>query len=182
MLPELLTSERLLLSPPCLADATTIIELANDPLIAEMTLSVPYPYGEADAVHFLYMVRQGRLAENVFIYAIRSPNDRALMGAIGLHLDGKYGHAELGYWMGEPYRKRGYTSEAVGVLVEAGFRHTPVARIQAYHKDTNLASGRVMLANGLRREAVLEDYVIKNGVPQTVVQYRILRKEWTKEA
>ena len=182
MLPEQLTTARLLLSPPGLADADAIIALANDPLIARMTLSVPSPYGQADAIFFLNMAQQGRLAENAFIYAIRSPGDRALMGAIGLHISGKYGHAELGYWMGEPYRRRGYVSEAVGAMVDAAFTHTRVVRIQAMHKAGNDHSGRALLANGLCREAVLEDYVIKDGEPQTVIQYRILRKEWTKEA
>ena len=63
--PTQLTTERLLLSPPTLADAATIVRLADDPLIA----------------------------------------DPAFMGAIGLHLSEKYGHAEIGYWMGASYRR-----------------------------------------------------------------------------
>ena len=180
MLPEQLTTERLLLTPPVLADAAAIITLANDPLIAEMTLSVPSPYGEANAVQFLQLVNMGRSTGTAFIYAIRSPNDRTFMGAIGLHLIEKYGHAELGYWMGAPYRQNGYVSEAVGALIAAGFEYLPdVARIQAIHKYGNDASGGALLANGMIREATLDDYVIKDGATQTVVSYRILRREWT---
>ncbi len=179
MLPEQLTTARLLLSPPVLADAAAIITLANDPLIAEMTLSVPSPYGEVNAVQFLQLVHMGRSTATAFIYAIRSPTDRAFMGAVGLHLIEKYGHAELGYWLGEPYRRRGYVSEAVGALLTAGFEYLPdLARIQAIHKFGNDASGRALLANGLTREGTLDDYVIKDGAPQTVVSYRILRREW----
>ncbi|WP_420460694.1 GNAT family N-acetyltransferase [Neolewinella sp.] len=101
------------------------------------------------------------------------------MGAVGLHLIEKYGHAELGYWLGKPYRRRGYISEAVGALITAGFEHLPdLARIQAIHKLDNDASGGALLANGLTREATLDDYVIKDGMSQTVVSYRILRREW----
>ena len=179
MLPEQLTTQRLLLSPPALADAAAIITLANDPLIAEMTLSVPSPYGEADALQFLQLVNMGRKTSTAFIYAIRSPDDRVFMGAIGLHLSEKYGHAELGYWMGAPYRRRGYVSEAVGAVIAAGFTHLPdLVRIQAIHKAGNDASGGALLSNGMLREATLDEYVIKNGAPQTVVSYRILRREW----
>ena len=179
MLPEQLITARLLLSPPVLADAAAIITLANDPLIAAMTLSVPSPYGEVNAVQFLRLVHTGRKTGLAFIYAIRSPTDRAFMGAIGLHLIEKYGHAELGYWMGAPYRRRGYVSEAVGALIAAGFTHLPkLVRIQAIHQQGNTASGKALLTNGMKREAILDHYVIKDGVPQTVVSYRTLRQEW----
>ena len=180
MLPEQLTTERLLLTPPNLADAVTIIELANDPLIAEMTLSVPSPYGEADAVFFLNLVNAGRSSGSAFIYAIRAPADRTFMGAIGLHMIEKYGHAELGYWMGKPFRGRGYVSEAVGALISASFTHTELARIQAIHKAGNEASGGALRHNGMLREGTLDDYVMKNGTPQTVISYRILRREWAE--
>ena len=179
MLPEQLTTQRLLLSPPVLGDASAIVTLANDPLIAEMTLSVPSPYGEADAVQFLQLVHTGRTMGRAFIYALRSPTDRSFMGAIGLHLSEKYGHGELGYWLGKPFRRKGYVSEAVGVLVAAAFTHLPdLVRIQAIHKAGNDASGGALLRNGLRREATLDEYVIKDGAAQTVVSYRILRREW----
>jgi RimJ/RimL family protein N-acetyltransferase len=104
------------------------------------------------------------------------------MGAVGLHFREQYGHAELGYWMGAPYRGRGYVKEAVGAVIDAGFRHSEVVRIQAIHHDNNPASGRILLSNGLQREAVLDSYVIKNGRAQTVVQYRLLRSEWEEHA
>lgn len=174
---EILT-HRLHLSPPQLADAHQIIKLANDPLIAEWTLSVPSPYTETDAIYFLNMAHEKWRNEEGYIFAIRTLADPTLMGCIGLHRDLKYGTAELGYWMGAPYRRRGYISEAVGAVVDFGFTHTDVPRIYAMHIIGNEASGKALLANGLLREAQLDDHSVKNGVAQTAIQYRILRREW----
>ena len=179
MIPAHLTTDWLHLTAPRLADGSQLCLLANDPLIAEMTLSVPSPYTEAAAVAFLHMAQRGREEATAFIFAIRLSEDGELMGCIGLHLDPKYGHAEIGYWMGAPYRRQGYISEAVAVMVDFGFQYTEVVRIQAIHKLGNVSSGKALLHGGMQREAQLDSYVIKNGAPQTVIQYRILRGEWT---
>lgn len=180
MPPQEIATQRLLLSPPQLADARQIIKLANDPLIAQWTLSVPSPYTEADAIFFLNMAHEKRKEDQAYIFAIRLPDEPTLMGCIGLHRDTKYGTAELGYWMGAPYRRQGYVSEAVGALIDFGFRHTEVPRIYAMHIEGNEPSGRALLANGLQYEARLEDHSVKNGAAQTALQYRILRREWER--
>ena len=104
-----------------------------------------------------------------------------MLGAVGVHLEVKYSHAELGYWMGAPYRKRGYVREAVGAVIDFGFRETYVRRIHAIHHVDNPASGAVLRANGLRHEATLEEYVLRDDVVWTVEQYRILRNEWLNQ-
>jgi RimJ/RimL family protein N-acetyltransferase len=182
MLPETLLTDRLRLTTLRAADIPTIVTLASDPLIAAMTLSVPSPYTENDAVQWLAVANREREAGSAFTFALRLPDSDQFMGAVGLHFREQYGHAELGYWMGVPFRGRGYVKEAVGAVIDAGFQHTEVVRIQAIHHDNNPASGRILVANGLKREAVLDSYVIKNGRSQTVVQYRILRSEWEEHA
>ncbi|PPK86066.1 RimJ/RimL family protein N-acetyltransferase [Neolewinella xylanilytica] len=177
--PELRT-DRLLLSKPELADAGRIVELANDPVIAEFTLSVPHPYTEAAAITWLAAINEGWAEDHAFSFAIRNPENGEMLGAVGLHISPKFGYAELGYWMGAPYRGRGYAREAVGAVIDFGFRHTDLVRIQANHRDDNPASGRVLLANGLKLEGTLDDFIIKDGNAWTVVQYRILRREWQR--
>ena len=176
-LPEL-TTERLLLRKPALADAERIIALANDPVIAELTLSVPHPYTEAHVIDWLAIVNAGWKNKTAFAFGIRNPDNQEMLGAVGLHVSDKYGYGELGYWLGSPYRGRGYAKEAVAAVIDYGFRHTDLVRIQAIHRADNLASGRVLLGNGLQREATLENYVVKDGKAWTVVQYRLLREEW----
>ena len=179
MITELVTP-RLHLSPPTVADVPRIVELVNDPDIAAFTLAIPYPYTEADAVTWLSILNANWRERSAFSFAIRTEED-GMVGAVGLHLSPKYGHAELGYWMGAPYRKRGYVREAVGAVIDFGFRETDLRRIQAIHHVDNPASGAVLRANRLRHEATLEDYVVRGDSVWTVEQYRILRGEWANQ-
>ncbi|WP_116105169.1 GNAT family N-acetyltransferase [Lewinella sp. IMCC34191] len=175
--PELRT-ERLLLRKPRLADAPRIIELANDPVIADFTLSVPHPYTEAAAITWLGIINEGWANDHAFSFGICNPENGEMLGAVGLHISPKYGHAELGYWMGAPYRRRGYVREAVVKVIDFGFRHTDLFRIQANHRADNLVSGRIMQSAGMKLEGTLDDYIVKDGKAWTVVQYRLLRREW----
>lgn len=174
----LLSTPRLHLDLPKHTDVPQLIRLCNDPLIAEMTLSISDPYEESDAIAWLHAANQGRRTRSAFVYAIRTGTGAELMGGIGIHVSPKYGHGELGFWMGAPYRGKGYVTEAIGAVIDFGFRELELPRIHAIHKLGNDASGGAMLRNGMRREATLEDYVIKDGRPQTVVLYRILRGEY----
>ncbi len=173
-----LSTERLLLSKPVLADAPRIIQLANDPLIAAYTLSVPYPYTEAAAITWLAAINEGWSSGNAYSFAIREAGEGRMVGAVGLHRSPQYGYGELGYWMGAAYRARGYVKEAVAAVIDFGFEKTSLLRIQAIHWQENPASGSILRANGLQREATLEQYLIKNGAAWDVIQYRILRSEW----
>ena len=175
--PDLIT-DRLLLRKPALADAQRIIALANDPVIAELTLSVPHPYTEAHVIDWLSIINAGWKEGSAFVFGIRNPESEEMLGAVGLHISDKYGYGELGYWLGAPYRGRGYAKEAVAAVIDYGFQRTDLVRIQAIHRVDNLASGRILQVNGLKREATLDKYVVKDGTPWTVVQYRLLREEW----
>jgi RimJ/RimL family protein N-acetyltransferase len=143
-----------------------------------MTLNVPSPYSEADALDWIAMAEDGRKNGTRDIYAIHDLHTAGLMGGIEVYLNGQYGYAELGYWMGKPYRRRGFTRDAVRAVIGGMFDYTGVVRIQATHKVGNDASGRVLLANGMRKEVVLEGYAVKGDRVHSVVQYRLLRREW----
>ncbi len=176
--PTELASSRLCLTPPAVKDIPQLLLLLNDTLVAEMTLSIPFPFRENDAVAWLHSVSERRQVGTAYVFAIREADSAGLIGAIGVHLHPLYGSAELGYWIGAPYRGRGFATEAIGAVIDFAFEHLGVVRVQAMHKYSNHPSGKAMRANGMRQEAELEDYVVKHGVPQTVIQYRILRREW----
>lgn len=177
-----LRTSRLLLSPPRMADLPRILVLANDPLIGEMTLNIPHPYTEESAVFWVNLANEGREDGKKYIFAIRDGETEEFMGGIGIHHGNPHRRGELGYWIGAPHRRRGYVSEAAGRLIRFGFEELNLLRIQATHLVGNEPSGRVMTGNGMRWEADLTDYYIKNGQTRSVKQYRILRGEWAAPA
>lgn len=154
------------------------MQLIDDPLVVEMTINIPSPYKEADAIRFLNMAVEGRENSTAYVFAIRLSDGGTFMGGIGLHISPRFGHAELGYWLGAPYRRKGYITEAIGTMIDAGFSNTDVARIHAVPWVHNAASAKALLATGMKFEAALEDYAIKDGKAQSANLYRILRTDW----
>ncbi len=58
------------------------------------------------------------------------------------------GVVEIGYSLLQPYRNRGYTTEAVKALVSWAFQHPPVTRVIAEAQLSNTASVRVLQKAG----------------------------------
>ncbi|MTB51318.1 GNAT family N-acetyltransferase [Lewinella sp. W8] len=176
-----LRTPRLLLTAPRVTDIPRIATLANDPDVAKMTLNIPHPYTEMDAVFWLNMAREGRAGGHHYIFAIRDPEAEEFLGGVGITVNELHQRGTLGYWLGQPYWGQGITTEAVAALIAMGFEELKLHRIDATHLVTNPASGRVMEKNGMKKEALLEDYFIRKGRISSVYQYRILRREWAAE-
>ena len=62
---------------------------------------------------------------------------------------------ELGYIFNPAYQKQGYASESARALIEYGFTHMGIHRVEAHCNPLNVASWRVMEKIGMRREALL---------------------------
>ena len=88
------------------------------------------------------------------------------------------GQAELGFWIGVPWWGQGYAREAARGMLQYGFETLKLNRIYAHHMTRNPASGRVLAASGMRREALLPKAVLKWGVQEDVVLYAVMRDDW----
>jgi len=132
-----LETERLRLTPPADDDAETIARLANDWDVARRLARLPHPYHIEDAWVFLReLVPQG------IVWAIRSGEEDALMGMMGLTPDPAGGGAEIGYWLGRPYWGRGYATEAGRAVVAYGLQR--FERLTSGYFEGNDASRRVL--------------------------------------
>jgi len=175
---EVLETERLRLRRPTLDDATDIERLINVREIAEMTLSVPYPYPQGAAKSFLEEVALPDWdKDTAYFFAITRRADDELMGAIDIRPE-QYERAEIGFWLGTPYWNQGYMTEAVRRVIQFGFEELKLNRIWAGHFTHNPASRRVQEKAGMTFEGVLRKHYrrgeayIDNGV------CGILREEW----
>ena len=147
-----LETERLLLRPFTLADAPEVQRLASDKEIAATTLNIPHPYAEGMAEQWI-ATHQERYDMNELVnFAITRRGDNALLGAIGLVLSLPHKRAEMGYWIGKPYWKHGYATEAAKAVLRYGFEVLKLNRIHASHFAGNPASGRVMQKIGMQHE------------------------------
>jgi [ribosomal protein S5]-alanine N-acetyltransferase len=77
----------------------------------------------------------------------------------------------LGYWLGEPFVRRGYMSGAVSALIPFAFANLRLHRLEAACIPTNIASIRLLEKCGFMREGLAREYLCINGVWQDHLLY-----------
>jgi len=82
--------------------------------------------------------------------------------------------------MGEPFWGNGYVTEAVAAVLKFGFEELHLNKIYATFQSDNPASGKVMIKNGMIKEAEFVDDEFKDGKFLTIVQYRITKHEYER--
>lgn len=105
--------------------------------------------------------------------------DEMLMGAITLD-NVRRGPAQsgtLGYWIGQPFARRGYMGEAIQAMVHHAFERLDLSRIEAACLPENVASRGLLERSGFKYEGVAQSYLQINGRWRTHVLYASLRAD-----
>jgi len=171
-------TERLLLRPFVMSDAKDVQCLAGDRAIADTTLNIPHPYEDGMAEEWISTHQPLFEAGELSNFAIILNNTDRLIGAIGLSIVTRFERAELGYWIGRPYWKNGYCTEAGHAVIRYGFSVLKLNRIHASHLTRNPASGRVMQKLGMKHEGRARQHAKKWDKFEDLELYGILRDQW----
>jgi RimJ/RimL family protein N-acetyltransferase len=170
-----LETERLKLRAPNRGDIEAIVRHAGDPRVALKTTRMPHPYRLSDATGWLEEV--GLDGEGTFAIELKS-QPGLMIGVIDLMPREDRVSAEIGYWLGVPYWRRGYMTEALrGVLCHA-FDDCGLLYVTACHMAGNPASGRVMQKAGMKFENIVAGGLSREGVPHDKVNYGLFADEW----
>lgn len=108
-----------------------------------------------------------------------SADEENLMGAITMD-NIRRGPAQagtLGYWIGEPFARQGFMSEAISALVHHGFQKLDISRIEAACLPENQASRGVLERTGFKYEGVAQSYLQIGGRWRNHVLYSNLRND-----
>lgn len=179
-IPTLFTN-RLVLRPFTLDDATDVQRLAGAPEIANTTLLIPHPYPDGAAEEWIN-THAAAFAENINAnFAITSKETRELIGAISLTFNQSTNNAEIGYWVGRPCWNKGFCTEAAHEILRYGFTRRNLTRIHAHHFGSNPASGKVMRKLGMKYEGTLRQHIRKNNRFEDAVMYGILQNEFDQQ-
>lgn len=123
-------------------------------------------------------------------YSERSPDDGTFIiekkdgTKIGLipHFTFKFGGytplTEIGYFLVPSERGKGYSTEAVGIVLDYLFLLNEIPRIQAVIIERNIASKRVLEKNGFMKEGKIRKFWFVRGEYEDGVLFSILREEW----
>jgi [ribosomal protein S5]-alanine N-acetyltransferase len=94
----------------------------------------------------------------LFVFRI---DDDTLLGGVNLtHVRrGVAQTASLGYWIGEPFARQGYMTDALQALLPYAFQQIGLHRIEAACLLDNEASRRLLLKLGFREEGAARQYL-----------------------
>ena len=164
---------RCTLRPYLPEDAPSLARHANDLTVWQNLRDLfPHPYTLDHAVGFIgHALSQSPACHHAIVI------DGEAVGGIGLKLgtDVERVSAELGYWLGAPYRGRGVMSEAIRAFTDAAFETFELTRIFALPFAHNVASSRALEKAGFTLEAVLRRSCIKEGRIMDQRQYARIR-------
>jgi [ribosomal protein S5]-alanine N-acetyltransferase len=166
-----LTTERLILRPFVLEDASTVQRLAGDRAVADTTERIPHPYEDGMAEAWIATHAPQFRERKECTFAIVLKDDQQVIGGVSLTLTMAHSRGELGYWVGREFWNRGYCTEAARAIVEYGFSVLGLNRIQARHLTRNPASGCVMAKLGMQHEGCLRQHTRKWDVFEDVDLY-----------
>jgi [ribosomal protein S5]-alanine N-acetyltransferase len=114
-----------------------------------------------------------------YAFLIVRTSDNTLVGGLTL-ANIRRGVAQagsLGYWMGLPYARQGYMTEAVRAVIPFAFATLRLHRLEAACIPTNAGSIRLLEKTGFIREGYARDYLCINGLWQDHLLYGRLKDQ-----
>jgi RimJ/RimL family protein N-acetyltransferase len=168
-----LETPRLWLRWPQITDAEALCELAESREIVSAALKLPSPcrVEEADAFIRLSRAEAARGESLRFVLTLKS-FPRPVIGAIGV--EAREGLPQLCYWLGRPFRGRGYAREAASTLTDAFFHFAHAEQLGATVPADHAASRGVLENLGF---ALVEPF---DGAPAEIplLRFALPRRDW----
>jgi [ribosomal protein S5]-alanine N-acetyltransferase len=107
-------------------------------------------------------------------------SDDVLVGAINLTeiVRGQFQSGYLGYYIGAPYAKQGYMTEALQGMLALAFRQLRLHRVEANIQPGNRASVHLVRRAGFRREGYSPRYLKIGGRWRDHERWALLAENW----
>jgi RimJ/RimL family protein N-acetyltransferase len=166
------------------ADLPALLHINGDD---EVTQYLPYASWKNldDANAWYQRVLKRRAASEVFQWAIVLPetahgteqggSEKVIGSCLMFAFDEPSQRAEFGYVLGREFWGAGYMAEAMKALVQHGFSHIGLRRLEAEIDARNGASARLLAHLGFEREGLRRGRLCDKGVVSDSVVYGLLK-------
>lgn len=161
-----LITNRLILREINMKDAKSISGNAHDPIIWHFTSSIPYPYTLKDAKKFIRHCEKERRKKQRENYelGIELKSEKKVIGMISLiRVDKENKKAEIGYWMGKNYRRKGLVSESEKAILEFGFKKLKLNKIYGFCITKNKGSIKLFKKFCFKKEGCMREHMIRSN-------------------
>lgn len=174
----ILQTPRLILRMPVAADADAVFAMRSDPVVQRYGSHAPWSH-RSEALAWIARNERGMAAGEHAQFAIERREDGAVIGTCALYaFDRPCRRAEVGYALAKPEWGRGYANEAVTCLLDWGFDHLDLNRVEADIDPRNVPSARALERLGFVCEGHLRERWIVAGEVSDSWLYGLLRAEW----
>jgi ribosomal-protein-alanine N-acetyltransferase len=172
-------TERLILRPYRREDAAELQRLIGERDVVARLTDVPFPYEDGMAEEWIGGRQESFEKGNSVDLAITHREEGYLIGGTSLmNINQPSQRAEIAYWLGKPYWRKGYGTEAARAIVKYGFETLGLHRINGRHFGSNPASGRVLQKIGMKHEGCQRQAYKKWGKFEDFELYGIIRSDY----
>lgn len=174
----ILQTARLTLRLPVPADLDAVFALRADPVVQRYGSHPPWTDRQM-AVDWIARNAKWMADGESAQFAIERREDGVVVGdCVLFHLDAQCRRAEVGYALAPREWGKGYANEAVTALLDWGFDHLDLNRVEADIDPRNVPSTRALERLGFTREGHLRERWIVSGEVTDSWLYGLLAREW----
>ena len=128
-----------------------------------------------------WIALQKQEPRSCYIFCIDKNDDNSFIGLIALNLGkANYQSAEVWFKINKNFWRKGYTTEALTILLDLGFNNLKLHRIEAGCAVENIASSKVLEKVGMIREGIKRKKLPIRGQWKDNYFYGILEEEFNK--
>jgi RimJ/RimL family protein N-acetyltransferase len=172
-------TERLILRPVTLADAPSYQKhFADFEVIIQLSASVPWPYPEDGAAHYIrnfILPKQG--ADEWYWGIFEKSNPQEMIGGVDLWRQGR--PENRGFWLGRKFWGQGYMTEAVRPVMDYAFNELGFETLRFSNALGNLKSRRIKEKTGARLIGTRRAEFV-NPAYKEAETWELTREEWQK--
>lgn len=173
-----LTGTRIILRPLTLNDASDIFAYANNPAVAQYVFWEPHTSIE-DTKEFLKTI----LNSKELMWGIQLKDEKKIIGTCGFIAWNNITKClTIGYALQQDYWQKGYTKEALQMIISYGFSTLNAIRIEGICVVGNTGSEKTMLSCGMEFEGILHDNFIKGNKISDTKIFAITKRNYLKNA
>jgi ribosomal-protein-alanine N-acetyltransferase len=173
--PDELTTARLRLRRPTLADVEAVFAYASDPEVVPY-VGWPRHRDRSDTLAFLRASMREFEEGGMTTYLAERLEDGRIIGSTGFVRD----HGlQIGYVLARGFWRQGYATEMAHAMIDYAWTRPEVHRVWALTDVENVRSARVLEKAGMQREGVLRRFGVHpnlGSTPRDCVVYAKVRE------
>lgn len=164
-----------------ISDAEFISRNAKDRDITKYTFVIASPFDLKEAKRFIKRTQENIKKKKDYEFGIEPIKEKELIGTINLlNINYKNKHADIGIWLDKRYWGKGFSKEALRLMIDFGFKQLKLNRIQARVLHENTRSQKLLERIGFKPEGRLRKKTFFKNKWYDDLIYGLLKQEYKK--